>query len=194
MSRFLRLVWLLLGLSSFAFLVVLFLLPSGWTVERRRDVAAPPERIYPLLDDLRAWRRWSPWQEAAYPGLVFRYAAVTRGPGAEVTWNSEATGDGRLRVEASDPPRQLAFSMAFQKGRIVARDTLRLQPLPGGHTRVTWTDRGTLGHTLLGRLSLRLIETSMGRDLDRGLGNLAAVAEGRPLPPPAPAPSANAPR
>ena len=182
MSRFLRLVWLLLGLSSFAFLVVLFLLPSGWTVERRRDVAAPPERIYPLLDDLQAWRRWSPWQEGAYPGLVFHYAPVTRGPGAEVTWNSESTGDGRLRIEESDPPRQVAFSMAFQKGRIVARDTLRLQPLPGGRTQVTWTDRGTLGHTLLGRLSLRLIETSMGRDLERGLTALAAVAAGRPVP------------
>jgi uncharacterized protein YndB with AHSA1/START domain len=182
LSRFLRLVWLLLGLTSFGFLVVLFLLPTGWQVERQRDVAAPPERVFPLLEDLRAWPRWSPWQESAYPGLVFRYAPLTRGPGAELTWDSKATGDGRLRIDESEPPHRLAFSMSFQKGRIEAHDTLQLQPLPGGRTRVIWRDRGSLGHTLLGRLSLHLIETSMGRDLERGLAALAAVAERRPLP------------
>jgi hypothetical protein len=152
-------------------------------VERRIDVAAPPERVFAHLDDLHAWQRWSPWQESAYPGLTFRYGGTARGAGAEVTWDSEATGDGRLRIERSEPPRALDFSMTFQRGRIRARDTLRLEPLPGGRTRVTWSDRGSLGRTLLGRLSLPVIEKSMGRDLERGLAQLAAVVEGRPLPP-----------
>ena len=177
MSRFLRLVWLFLGLSAFAFLGVLFVLPSKWEVVRRREVAAPPERVFALLDDLRAWRAWSPWREDAYPGLVFRYAGPPRGPGAEVSWNSEATGDGLLRIVESAPPRRLAFTMSFQRGRIRARDTLSLEALPGGRTRVTWTDRGTLGRTLLGRLSLPVVEESMGRDLERGLAALATVCE-----------------
>jgi hypothetical protein len=190
LTRYLRLVWLALGLISFAFLGGLFLLPSRWSVERRIDVVAPPARVFAELDDLRAWRHWSPWQESAYPGLEFRYGGAPRGVGAEVSWDSEATGDGRLRIETSDPPRELGFTMTFQRGRIRARDTLRLAPLAGGGTRVTWSDRGTLGRTLLGRLSLPVIEKSMGRDLERGLAQLAAVAEGRPLPPPAPRPTA----
>ena len=68
----------------------------------------------PQLDDLRAWRAWSPWREDAYPGLVFRYAGPPRGAGAEVSWDSKATGDGRLRIVESVPPRRLAFTMAFQ--------------------------------------------------------------------------------
>jgi hypothetical protein len=43
---------------------------------------------------------------------------------------------------------------------------------------VTWSDRGTLGRTLLGRMSLPVIEQSMGRDLERGLAALATVCEG----------------
>src|SRR6185503_9058610 len=164
-------------------LVVLFLLPTRWSVERQTVIAAPPERVFAELADLRAWRRWSPWQESDYPGLVFRYTEPTAGAGAEMSWNSEATGDGLLRIEESDPPRALAFSMSFQHGRIRARDALRLDPLPGGRTHVTWTDRGTLGRTLLGRLSLPVIERSMGRDLERGLAQFAAVVEGKPLPP-----------
>jgi len=176
-NRYLRLVWLLLGLGAFVFLGVLFVLPSRWEVERRRDVAAPPARVFAQLDDLRAWRDWSPWREDAYPGLVFRYSGPPRGKGAEVSWNSEATGDGTLRIVESVPPRRLAFTMAFQRGKIRARDTLLLEPLPGGRTRVVWTDRGTLGRTLLGRLSLPVIEESMGRDLERGLAALATVCE-----------------
>jgi len=184
LTRYLRLVWLALGLISFAFLGGLFLLPSRWSVERRIDIAATPSRVFAEIDDLRAWRRWSPWQESAYPGLTFRYGGAPRGAGAEVSWDSEATGDGKLRIERSDPPRELAFTMSFQRGRIRAEDVLILAPLPAGGTRVTWSDRGTLGRTLLGRLSLPVIEKSMGRDLERGLAQLAAVVEGRPLPPP----------
>ncbi len=182
MSRYLRLVWLGLGLASLLLLVVLFLLPTRWSVERRVEIAAPPGRVFAALDDLQAWRRWSPWQESAYPGLVFHYTGPRAGVGAEVSWDSPATADGRLRIEQSVPPRSLAFSMAFQGGRIRARDTLRLAPLSGGRTAVTWIDRGSLGRTLLGRLSLPLIEQSMGRDLERGLAQLAAVVEGRAAP------------
>jgi hypothetical protein len=184
MARWLRLVWLGLGLASLVMLIGLFLLPTHWQVERHVEVAAPPERVFAELADLRAWNRWSPWQESAYPGLEFHYSEPASGVGAEVRWDSEATGDGQLRIEASEPPWALTFSMRFQKGRISARDTLRLAPLDGNRTRVTWSDQGSLGRTLLGRLSVPVIEKSMGRDLERGLAQLAAVVEGRPLPPP----------
>ena len=177
MSRPLRLIWLFLGAGSLALLVGLFLVTPKWEVVRQRDIAAPAEQIFPLLEDLQAWRRWSPWQETDYAGLTYTYAGPSRGPGAELSWDSEATGDGRLRITGSKPPRSLAFEMAFQKGKVVARDTLELLPLPTGGTRVVWTDRGTLGRTLLGRLSLPVIERSMGRDLERGLERLAAAVE-----------------
>ena len=156
---------------------------------RQREIAAPPARVFPHLDDLRSWKAWSPWQEGAYPGLVYTYSQPSRGRGAQVSWKSRDTGDGVLRIESSRPPRELEFSMAFQEGRIRARDSLRLEPLPGGRTRAVWRDTGTLGRTLIGRLSLPVVEASMGRDLERGLAALAAVAEGRPVPD-APAPTA----
>jgi uncharacterized protein YndB with AHSA1/START domain len=177
MSRALRLIWLLLGMGSLALLVGLFLVAPTWEVVRERDIAAPPEQIFPWLEDLHAWRRWSPWQETDYVGLTYQYAGPTRGPGAQLSWDSDATGDGQLRITDSRPPRSLSFEMTFQDGKVTARDTLELLPLPGGGTRVVWTDRGTLGRTLLGRLSLPVIERSMSRDLDRGLERLAEVVE-----------------
>jgi hypothetical protein len=178
MNRYLRITLLLTAIGSFVFLIVLFFLPTRWDAARRRDIAAPPERIWPHLEDLRAWKDWSPWKESSYPGLVFHYSEPSRGPGAQVSWDSDATSDGVLRIESAQPPRTLTFSMAFQQGRIRATDTLRLEPLPGGRTRVHWSDQGTLGRTLLGRLSLPVIEASMGRDQEHGLAALAALVEG----------------
>jgi hypothetical protein len=174
----LRIVWLLLGVSALAGMVLLFLLPTRWEVTRSAEIAVAPEAIWPHLVELRRWTGWSPWQEKDYPGLEFRYAGPTSGPGAELSWDSEATGDGVLRIVAAEAPAELRFEMAFQKGRIKAIDTIRLQPLGDGRTAVTWEDRGDLGRTLFGRLSLRMVKESMGRDLERGLAGLAAVATG----------------
>ena len=194
MNRYLRLVLLLIGLGSFAGMVVLFFLPTRWEVSRRLEVAASPDEVYPYLADLQRWREWSPWQEAHYPGLVYRYSGPASGPGAEVSWDSEATGDGRIRITEATPHERVRFEMAFQKGRIRAQDTLRLRALSGGRTEVSWEDRGDLGRTLLGRLSVPAIERSMGRDLERGLAGLArAVAPPDGLAPDRVAPDGAAP-
>jgi hypothetical protein len=192
MSRYLRVALLLIGLGSLAGMVVLFFVPTTWEVRRQRTIAAPPEAIYPWLADLKRWREWSPWQESDYPGLVYRYSGPASGPGAEVSWDSDATGDGHLRITEARPHERVRFEMRFQKGRIRATDTLALRPLPGGRTEVAWEDRGDLGRTLLGRLSLPAIERSMGRDLERGLANLSRAVTGSgtatagtvPTPPP----------
>lgn len=158
-------------------LVILFLLPAEWEVERETVIQAPAEAVWDHLVDLRRWEEWSPWQEGDYEGLAFEYSEVTRGTGSELRWSSEATGDGRLGITAAEPPRRLELVMEMQEGTIVTRETLILRPLSGRRTRVLWRDRGSLGHTLLGRLSLPVIEESMGRDLSRGLEELKRVVE-----------------
>lgn len=177
MPRYLRIVWLAMGLLSMVALVALFLLPATWSVQKEVTVAASPAEIWPWLEDLQRWQQWSPWRETDYEGLTFTYSEDTAGVGASVRWESEATGDGVLTITAVDPPRRLGFTMAMQEGQIVARETLTLEPLPDGRTRIVWRDQGELGHTLLGRLSLPVIEESMGRDLGRGLAALRTVVE-----------------
>lgn len=172
MSRGLRIVWLLLGLASLMAVFALFFLPTEWEVRREIVVDAPPEAIYPHLVDLARWGEWSPWQEEDYPDLEYRYSDPPVGVGAEQTWDSEATGDGAIRIVEAEAPRRVAFEMRFQSGTITARDEIRLEPTGDGATRIVWTDRGSVGRTLLGRLSVPVIEESMGRDLEAGLQGL----------------------
>ena len=37
--------------------------PDTFHVERAMAIAAPPERIFPLISDFRNWRSWSPYEK-----------------------------------------------------------------------------------------------------------------------------------
>ena len=37
--------------------------PDTFRVERSLRVAAPAEKIFPLIDDLQAWTTWSPYEK-----------------------------------------------------------------------------------------------------------------------------------
>jgi hypothetical protein len=42
--------------------------PDSFRVERSTSISAPPEKIFPLINDLHAWEAWSPW-ERIDPGV-----------------------------------------------------------------------------------------------------------------------------
>lgn len=155
-------------------------LPRDWQIERRATIQASPEVVFGLLVDLDRWPEWSPWRESDYEDLEFVYEGPRQGVGAAYTWDSETTGDGRLEIVEVDAPERLVFTMAMQSGKVQTTETLTLASTPSGGVEVTWVDRGELLQTLLGRLSIPVIQESMGRDLDTGLQRLGeAVAAGQ---------------
>ena len=44
-------------------------------------IAAPPERVYELINDLQAFNRWNPFARQD-PGLARRYESIRSGKGA----------------------------------------------------------------------------------------------------------------
>ena len=36
--------------------------PDTFTVQRNTLIQAPPEKVFALIDDYRAWAAWSPWE------------------------------------------------------------------------------------------------------------------------------------
>ena len=53
-------------LIGLAVVVVLFLIivatrPSDFRVTRSAAIAAPPEQVFPHVNELRNWEAWNPW-------------------------------------------------------------------------------------------------------------------------------------
>ncbi len=55
--------------------------PADFRLERATTVSAPPERVFPLINDFHSWNTWSPW-EALDPSLRRSNSGAPAGVGA----------------------------------------------------------------------------------------------------------------
>lgn len=79
---------------------------------RSIHVAAPPAAVRALVDDLRAWQRWSPW-EGLDPQLERTYNGPERGVGARYAWRgNKKAGTGSMEVTAATP-EEVVLALAF---------------------------------------------------------------------------------
>ncbi|MFN4359485.1 MAG: SRPBCC family protein [Hylemonella sp.] len=159
-----------------ALLVVLllwpFTQPDTFTVQRSRQIQAPPEQLHALINDLRAFNRWNPYDKKD-PAMQSSYS----GPGARYAFkgNSEV-GEGSLTITASTPQRvgmRLDMSAPMEAHNDI---TFTLVPKAGG-TEVTWAMRGDCPY--IARLMGLIVDMDamIGRDFEAGLASLQQLAE-----------------
>ncbi len=151
--------------------------PDEFRIERAIDIAAPPERIFPLLNDFRAWPQWSPWEKKD-PAMTRRYGATTVGAGATYAWEGDRNvGKGEMRIADTMPPSRVAIDLHFIKP-FRARNAVAFTLEPrGAGTYVTWTMRGP--SPFLFKIMHLFIDMDrmVGKDMEQGLANLKAAAE-----------------
>lgn len=151
-----------------------------YTVERSASIAAPPETIYRHLDDFRAWRGWSPWEEVD-PDLERHYEGADSGVGAVYRWSgNRKAGRGRMEILEAEPPERLTVGLDFERPfRSSNTTTFTLRPTGVG-THVTWAMTGPRGRVM--RLMGVFVDMDklVGRDFEKGLARLAEVVDSGP--------------
>jgi uncharacterized protein YndB with AHSA1/START domain len=149
---------------------------SAFTVTRSTRIAAPPNRVRPLVEDFREWRQWSPWEDLD-PQLSRSYTGPESGVGAHYAWRgNRKAGAGSMEIVDSAPD-SVRIALEFLKPWRASNDILFGFEPEGEGTRVTWTMSGT--HTGLGRVFALFMnfEKFIGRDFDKGLARLKERAE-----------------
>lgn len=173
---FARIFLKILSLLVAVFILVGLLLPDSATVERSRQIKAPSDSIFAHLNDLRAFRAWSPWSQID-PQTQWTFSDPAQGVGAEMTWNSKhpEVGNGRMRIVHSEPPKEVEMLLAFDgQGGGLAR--FRLKPGADG-TQVNWQFRSEFGWNLPGRYFGLVLDTVLGPFFENGLNALAQQVE-----------------
>jgi len=158
-----------------ALLLIGFLLPAKVTMARSIEVAAPPERIYALLDDPRQWKRWTVWNERD-PDMAITYSGPERGAGAGWSWTSASEGNGAMTFTAADSGRLVAYELRFEGFDTPSAGALTLEPTGTG-TRVTWAMDADMGGSPVNRWFGVFMPGMMRKDFDGGLANLKRLAE-----------------
>jgi hypothetical protein len=151
-------------------LVVGFLLPGRWEVERSVLVAAPPTEVFAWLDSPRRWDEW-----ALLGDVESTFAGPERGSGATRSWNHPELGDGTFAILATRPDAEVQYRVEVQEGTLITEGTLRLAP-EGAGTRVTWTEAGDFGpNPLMGYTALGM-DRMQGNQMENALRRLAELA------------------
>jgi uncharacterized protein YndB with AHSA1/START domain len=151
--------------------------PSHFRVERTTTINAPPERIFPLLNDFRNWVLWSPY-ERLDSAMKKTYSGAASGKGAVYEWvGNNKVGTGRMEITAASAPAALTIKLDFEKpfeGHNIAEFTLAPA---GAATTVTWAVHGP--SPLLSKVMQVFIDmdTLLGKDFAAGLANLKAAVE-----------------
>jgi uncharacterized protein YndB with AHSA1/START domain len=153
--------------------------PNSFRVERKTRIGAPPERVFDLLDDFKAWRQWSPW-EGIDPDLKREYSGAARGRGSVYAWEgNRKAGKGRMEITESVPGAKVLLSLEFLKP-FKARNTTEftLKGVDGG-TDVTWAMYGP--NAFVGKVFsvFMPMDKMVGKDFETGLANMKRAAESR---------------
>lgn len=136
----------------------------------------PVHRVLELVEDFREWVRWSPWEELD-PHLERAYAGPARGAGTTYQWTGNAKAGAGTMVMTAAEGDGVDIDLTFIKP-FPARHKFRIDVTPAGDgSDVVWTMTGQRGRITKGLLSLFGVEKRLGRDIERGLVRLRAMAE-----------------
>ena len=175
---------ILLVVAGIAVLAIAFVLllavrqPETFRVQRSILMAAPADRIFPLINDIRQMNTWNPFAKKD-PAIKITYSGPGAGPGAAYAFEgNKEVGTGSLRITDAAVPTRVAMKLDMVSPMEGHNDILFTLAPEGGATRVTWSMQGPW--PFIGRVMgvIFNMDKMVGGAFDEGLADLKARAEG----------------
>ena len=159
------------------FLIIVAMQPSEYRITRSFAVVAPPEAVFPQVNELKKWEAWNPWGKID-PAMKLTYEGPTSGVGAAYAWvGNNEVGEGRMTITESRPNELVQFKLEFFKpmaGVSTAEFTFKPQ---GNQTDVTWTMTGKNNFIAKAFCMFMSMEKMIGGQFEKGLADLKSVVE-----------------
>ena len=151
--------------------------PDTFSVRRAATLKAPPERIFPLINDFHQWRSWSPWEHKD-PAMKRTYSGAASGKGAVYAWDgNKNVGSGRMEILEASPPSKIVIKLDFF-APFEAHNTAEFTMLPQGDaTNLTWAMHGPLVFMAKVMHVFINMDKMIGKDFEAGLANIKTISE-----------------
>jgi uncharacterized protein YndB with AHSA1/START domain len=158
-------------------LILAAMKPDQFRVQRSAAIKAPPEQIFPLIDDFKAWTAWSPY-ETKDPAMKRTYSATTRGKGATYAWSGNGqVGAGNMLITDAPAPSKVALDLNMTSP-IEAHNKVEFTLTPTGEsTTVTWSMHGDTPYFAKIIHVFFNMDKMVGGDMEAGLAKLKAAVE-----------------
>jgi uncharacterized protein YndB with AHSA1/START domain len=152
-------------------------LPDTFRVQRSVSIKAPPDKVFPFINNLKTMNEWNPFAKQD-PTIRLTYSGPAGGKGAANDWDSDGqAGKGRLEITESAPPSQVTMRLDMIKP-MEGHNTIlfALQPQADG-TNVTWSMTGTCPYIAKVIQVFVSMDRMIGGTFEKGLADLKAMAE-----------------
>ena len=151
--------------------------PASFRIERSTAINAPPDAIFPLINDFHRWSAWSPWEKLD-EGLQRSFSGAASGKGAVYAWQgNNKVGQGRMEITDAAPASRITIKLDFLKP-LEAHNTAEFTLAPqGGATRLSWAMFGPSPYMARLMGVVFNMDKMLGKSFDEGLANLKTLAE-----------------
>ena len=150
--------------------------PNEFKVVRSTVVNASADKVYPQIDDLKAFDKWNPFMEAD-PNAKVTYEGVS-GMGMSSTWDgNNRMGAGKNTITSVQKDQSVGMRLDFERPmKNTAQVMFTLQP-QGSGTLVTWVMTGN--NNLMGKVFHLFVnmDKMVGGQFEKGLANLKNTVE-----------------
>jgi carbon monoxide dehydrogenase subunit G len=151
--------------------------PDVFQVRRSASIKAPPEKIFPLINDLHQFARWSPY-ETKDPAMKRAYSGAETGTGSIYEWDgNKNVGAGRNEIAGNTPQSNVTIQLDMFKP-FEAHNMVEFTLVPQGETTtVTWSMQGRVPYFAKVVHVVFDMDKMVDGDFETGLANLKAIAE-----------------
>ena len=151
--------------------------PDSCNFQRSVHVNAPAEKVFPLINDIRASVKWNPFVKKD-PNIKSTYSGPESGPSAKYAFEgNNQVGTGSCEIVESKPNEYVNMRLLMIKpfaGENKVVFTLKPQ---GGGTFVTWAMEGKVPFIAKIMHTIMNMDKMIGGEFDAGLAEMKAMAE-----------------
>ena len=151
--------------------------PDEFTVTRSAKFAAPPEKIFPHVNDLHNWEAWSPWAKLD-PTAKHSFAGADSGAGAAMSWSgNKKIGAGCMTITGSQADELIRLTLEFLKPFKATHSAEFAFKPEGSQTVVTWSMSGKNNFFFKTFGLFMNCDNMVGKDFEKGLAAMKSLVE-----------------
>jgi uncharacterized protein YndB with AHSA1/START domain len=150
--------------------------PDTFHVARSANIKAPPEKIFPMINDLRSQLTWIPFDKD--PAAKRSFNAVASGKGATYAWNGNSeVGEGQIEIVDAAMPSKVTMKLDMIRPFETHNTVEFTLAAKGGSTDVTWAMHGQ--QPLIAKVIGVFIDCDkmVGGEFEKGLAKLKSLVE-----------------
>lgn len=160
-----------------ALAIVVAMRPNEFQVSRSMKIDAPPEIIFPHVNQFAAWEAWSPYEKLD-PNMSKTLEGPTAGEGSVMRWSGNGNaGSGSTTILRSEPNEAIQIDLQMTSPMNCQNDVLFTFQPEGDSTVVTWNMNGKVNF-MAKLLHLVLdVDKMCGDQFTEGLASLKEISE-----------------